>query len=220
VGASTVAAALHADEHGERAAAARPAGAGDAQDVIVCAGDQSSLRRAEGAPPATVLLVVLVDDDPPPTRARQRELGRRHGLVVVLPHVRAWAGLARVPADAAALLASPPDQLPPTLRAYARGLRLAVAALLQAPPARRTHAAAYPGSPGGLTPSAPPTSARPARAAMLTGPVAGWPTPVASTPAPVLDDDALEAEVLAAVRPRVRAVHRPVMGPIATAKAG
>lgn len=113
------------------------------------------------------------------------------------------------------------------------GLRPRAAASTAAPAARRV-------LPRNPAPPAPPTSACPT----------GAPSPATPTPttASVLDDDAIEAEVLAAIasaseppvadphgpkfaaaaraaacavgRARIRAVHRPVMGPIATAKAG
>jgi hypothetical protein len=132
-----------------------------------------------------VLLVVLLDNGPPPTGARQRRLEGRHGLVVVLPHVPTWAGVPGLPDEAATLFARPPRQLSPALRAYTQGLRLAVAALLR---------------------PAPPASARGAARATACASAAGrtdWCPPDAhpatATPPTPLDDDALEAEVLAAV---------------------
>jgi hypothetical protein len=220
-GAGTVTAALHASECRRPPLIARGAGSWPA-DIAVCAGDDASLGRADAVRGAAVLLIVLVDDPTPPTRARQQELARRHGSVVVLPHVREWAGLSDVPAEAEALFARPPGQLPPALCAYTRGLRLAVAALLRT---------------GVLTRPRPP--------ALIWSP----PTTLG------LDDDAIEAEVLAAAangaepsgaRARaaaqaaaaapapspstaaglthlhIRALHRPVMGPVRveSAKAG
>ncbi len=102
-----------------------------AADVAVCSGDDASLRRAEALRGAPVLVVVLVADGPPPSRARQRELGLRHGAVAVLPYVPHWAGLADAPDEAAVLLAQSPEHLPPVLRAYAGGLRLVVTALMR-----------------------------------------------------------------------------------------
>lgn len=355
-GASTVAAALHATEclrpplvtRGPRFA-----------DIAVCAGDDAALGSAEAVLGAAVLLVVPVDDTTPPTPARQQELARRHGCVVVLPHVPEWAGLSGVPDDAEALFARPPEQLPPALITYARGLRLAVAALLRsdvlsqprpstltwsppttwstppsgrprpvirrafaleradapigpllpAPPIpahdrpRATSTGPSPGhpsptrrppaeptrtdlspvgpppthrpptgppatdlslagpphadlSPTHLSPTGPPVTGRAPATAAPVGPTAARPAPVdlaltnpavGAAPAPVLDDDAIEAEVLAAAthgsdpaaarRPpaaatptpappaaplRIRARHRPVMGPVRAenAKAG
>jgi hypothetical protein len=226
-GAGTVTAALHASECRRPPLIARGAGSWPA-DIAVCAGDDASLGRADAVRGAAVLLIVLVDDPTPPTRARQQELARRHGSVVVLPHVREWAGLSGVPAEAEALFARPPEQLPPALCAYTRGLRLAVAALL------RTSVLTRPRPPALIW--SPPTT-------LPTKPVLG------------LDDDAIEAEVLAAAangtepsaararaatQPaaaapapspstaaalthlRIRALHRPVMGParVESAKAG
>jgi hypothetical protein len=222
-GAGTVAAALHATEWCRPPLVAH-APVSRSADIVVCAGDEASLGSADAVGGAAVLLVVLVDDTTPPTHARQQELARRHGSVVVLPHVPEWAGLSGVPDEADALFARPPEQLPPALSAYARGLRLAVAALLRADVLTRPH-------PSTLTWS---------HAVAL-------PAPAGTMAALVLDDDAIEAEVLAATahgtepsasptgqvaaalafgRPathlRVRALHRPVMGPVRveSAKAG
>jgi hypothetical protein len=220
-GADTVAAALHATECRRPPLVARGAGSWSA-DVAVCAGDEASLGRADAVRGAAVLLVVLVDDTTPPNHARQQELARRHGSVVVLPHVREWAGLSGIPDEADALFARQPEQLSPALCAYTRGLRLAVAALLRTgvltrpqPPAltwsppttgsppkspgpvRPRRAAA----PAGPPPSAPPTPAHDRPRAAPTGPSPTGPAVPAAAgamPVLVLDDDAIEAEVLAA----------------------
>jgi len=236
-GASTVAAALHAT------ALPTPVAWGPGSwsaDVAVCAGDEASLRRADALRGPAVLLVVLVEDTTPPL-ARQQELARLHPSVVVLPHVPEWAGLSGVPDEADALFARQPEQLPPALSAYTRGLRLAVAALL------RTDVLARP-QPPVLTWSAPTTGTAPTTAR----PRPAVPGSAGATPTLVPDDDAIEAEVLAAATPRtersttarptsqaadadrapacavalgrpathlrIRALHRPVVGD--SAKAG
>jgi len=243
-GASTVAAALHATALPTLVAC----GPGSwSADVAVCAGDEASLCRADALRGPAVLLVVLVADTTPPTPARRQELARRHPSVVVLPHVPEWTGLSGVPDEADALFARRPELLPPALRAYTRGLRLAVAALLRAdvlarpqPPAL-TWSAPSAGTPP--TTGTAPTTARPRPAV---------PGSAGATPTLVPDDDAIEAEVLAAATPRterstaarptsqandadraptgavalgrpathlrIRALHRPVVGD--SAKAG
>ena len=155
-GAGTVAAALHATE------CCRPplVGLGSCSaDIAVCAGDEAALGSADAVRGATVLLVVLVDDTTPPPHARQQELARRHGTVVVLPHVREWAGLSGVPDEAAALFTRQPGQLSPALCAYTRGLRLAVAALLRTGALTRPRPAALTWFPP--TTWSPATSRRP-----------------------------------------------------------
>ena len=133
VGASTVSRALHAHEGADRPTI------GDTftADIAVCAGDASSLRRAESLCGAAVLLIVLVDDRPPPSAARLRELRARHDAVTVLLHVPHWAGLCPTTTEAAALLAQRPAHLPPVLRDYADALRLAVSALIRTGTLRR-----------------------------------------------------------------------------------
>lgn len=228
VGAGTVAAALHADEAGPGSMAA---------DVAVCAGDDIALRRAESLCGAPVLLVVLVDAGPPPSRARLRELGRRHGAVAVLPHVPHWAALADVPDEAAAVLARHPEELPPVLRAYAGELRQAVRALLcggglgrASPPAMRW--AGPERAPGAAVAAVAPAD-RFARGRLVLGASLGDAGPggrarrrvpdlarpsadvtrgvserqAADRQAP--DDDTLEAAALAAVPPRA---PRPAAG--------
>jgi hypothetical protein len=108
--------------------------------------------------------------------------------------------LSGVPDEADALFARRPEQLPPALSAYTRGLRLAVAALL------RTDVLARP-QPPALSWSAPTTGTPPTTG---TAPTTARPRPAVpartgpagATPTLVPDDDAIEAEVLAAATPR------------------
>jgi hypothetical protein len=132
VGASTVAAALHAHEGADRPTT----GGSLAADIVVCSGDASSLRRAEALCGAPVLLIVLVDDRTP-AAARLRELGMWHEAVSVLPHVPHWAGLRHAPSEVGALLARRPTHLPLALRNYADALRLVVSALIRTGTLRR-----------------------------------------------------------------------------------
>jgi hypothetical protein len=133
VGASTVAAALHAHEGGDKPTI----GGGRTADIVVCSSDASSLQQAEALCGTPVLLIVLIDDRPPPCAARLGELGAWHGAVTVLPHVPHWAGLRHAPAEAGALLAQRTTHLPLVLCDYADALRLAVSALIRTGTLRR-----------------------------------------------------------------------------------
>jgi hypothetical protein len=188
-------------------------------DIVVCTGDDAALGGADAVRGAAVLLVVQVDDTTPPTPARQQELARRHGRVVVLPHLPEWAGLSGVPDEAEALFARPPEQLSPALSAYTRGLRIAVAALLRTgvltrprpstltwspPTTGSTPKCGYP-APTGLSPTGPSPYGRGPTTAAPMDPTTARPAPADPVPDPTralatlaLDDDAIEAEVLAA----------------------
>jgi hypothetical protein len=183
-GTSTLAAALHTIDAGLLV----PGAAGEA-DVLVCRSDEQSLRQAAGlacAPsgprPVLVLAGIAPGIPTPPVPAG------RFGAVVALPHVRRWfAGDAR--GEAAAVLAYPPERLPPDVRGYAAALHRIVSALV--------------GS-GQLQRSGPPLVSRPATADRWQGlrpigptvasPLRPWPvaSPAARPAEP--DDETLEAE--------------------------
>jgi hypothetical protein len=188
-GTSTLAAALHTIDGGLLAP-----GAAGAADVLVCRSDEQSLRQAtalacapSGPRPVLVLAGIAPGIPTPPVPAG------RFGAVVALPHVRRWlvspagtlAGDAR--GEAAAVLAYPPERLPPDVRGYAAALHRIVSALV--------------GS-GQLQRAVPPLVSRPVIAALWRG---RGPTGPAG-PHPALprdhraepDDEALEGEPVAA----------------------
>ncbi|HLU57292.1 MAG TPA: hypothetical protein VKZ81_17700 [Pseudonocardia sp.] len=122
-GTSTLAAALHAVDGGVL-------GPGDAAaaDVLVCGADEPSLRRAAALAPQTAgprPVLVLTGAARP---ARTVPAGR-FGAVLALPRLRRWVG-GDARAEAAAVLAYPPERLPPDVRAYAAALHRIVSALL------------------------------------------------------------------------------------------
>jgi hypothetical protein len=123
-GATTLARALHAHDGGPRDAAA---------DVIVCAGTEESLRRAEmlavGAE-RPLLAVVLTGSGPAPARPRLRLAGRRYATVVVVPHVARWASRSASPVDVATLLGIRPERLPREQRSAAAAIRALATALV------------------------------------------------------------------------------------------
>lgn len=182
-GTSTLAAALHAIDAGLLA----PGSAGEA-DVLVCRSDEQSLRRAatiacapSGPRPVLVLAGIARGIPVPSLPAGQ------FGAVAVLPHVRRWfAGDAR--AEAAAVLAYPPERLPADVRGYAAALHRIVSALV--------------GS-GQLQRAVPPLVSRPVTAGLWRGlPAAGTAVPRPASDADRLaepDDEALEGEPVPAV---------------------
>jgi hypothetical protein len=123
-GATTLARALHAHDGGQRDVAA---------DVIVCAGTEESMRRAEtlaiGAE-RPLLAVVLTGSGSGPGRPRLRLAGRRYATVVVVPHVARWAGRSASPDDVATLLGIKPERLPREQRAAAAAIRAVATALV------------------------------------------------------------------------------------------
>jgi hypothetical protein len=180
-GASTLAAALHTIDGGLLA----PGTASEA-DVLVCRSDEQSLRQAatlacapSGPRPVLVLAGIAPGISTPTVPAG------RFGAVVALPHVRRWfAGDAR--AEAAAVLAYPPERLPPDVRGYAAALHRIVSALV--------------GS-GQLQRAVPPVVSRPATAVLWrglpsAGPAVPRPTFGGDRPAEP-DDEALEREPVA-----------------------
>jgi hypothetical protein len=175
LGTSTLAAALHATDGGLLAAGT----AGEA-DAVLCRADEPSLRHAAllaCAPggPRPVLVPVGPGAAPPAPAVG-------FGAVVVLPHVRRWAGTPDVRGEAAAVLAFPPEQLPLEVRAYAAALHGVVRALTGSELLHRT---------------TPPLVSRPTTARLWRGlqplarPVAAVPTLLRARPEP--DDEALEA---------------------------
>jgi hypothetical protein len=176
-GTSTLAAALHTIDGG----LLTPGTACEA-DVLVCRSDEQSLRQAatlacapSGPRPMLVLAGIAPGISTPAVPAG------RFGAVVALPHVRRWcAGDAR--AEAAAVLAYPPERLPPDVRGYAAALHRIVSALV--------------GS-GQLQRAVPPLVSRPATATLWRGLHAPGPalppSPAHADPAEP-DDEALEAE--------------------------
>jgi hypothetical protein len=186
-GTSTLAAALHTIDGGLLA----PGTAGEV-DVLVCRSDELSLRQAatlacapSGPRPVLVLAGIAPGAPVPPPVGR-------FGAVVALPHVRRWRGSPDARAEAAAVLAYPPERLPPDLRGYAAALHRIVAALVGSgqlqrgvPPlvSRPTTTALWPG----LRPPVRTTGAGPVRHPPVA-PTAGRRTEP--------DDDTLEAEPL------------------------
>ena len=184
-GTSTLAAALHTIDGGLLA----PGTAGEA-DVLVCRSDEQSLRQAAvlacapSGPRPVLVLAGIAPGIPTPAAPPGR-----FGAVVALPHVRRWfAGDARE--EAAAVLAYPPERLPPDVRGYAAALHRIVSALV--------------GS-GQLQRGVPPLVSRPTAAAVWRG---LRPIDVPAPANPALpperraepDDDALEAEPAKAAR--------------------
>ncbi|TQM06220.1 hypothetical protein [Pseudonocardia kunmingensis] len=193
-GTSTLAAALHATDGG----LLRPGAAGEA-DVLLCPSDAASVGHAArlARAPAGPRPVLVLAQAPGPPAAPPRAI---HGFaaVLALPHLARWAGTDDR-ATAAAVLAFPPDALPPDVASYAAALRRVVDVLT--------------GS-GMLDRLAPPLVSRPAAAVLRIGlqplprPVAtAAPTTLAATTAPTTtapvprwvgprsepDDDTLEA---------------------------
>lgn len=181
-GTSTLAAALHSIDGGLLV----PGTAGEA-DVLVCRSDEQSMRQAATlacapAGPRPVLLLAGIapgiPTPPVPTGL--------FGAVVVLPHVRRWLG-GDARGEAAAVLAYPPERLPPDVRGYAAALHRIVSALV--------------GS-GQLQRAVPPLVSRPVTTALWrglppAGPAVPRPTLAPDRPAE-LDDEALEGEPVAA----------------------
>jgi hypothetical protein len=183
-GTSTLAAALHTIDGGLLA----PDTAGEA-DVLVCRSDEQSIRQAaalacapSGPRPVLVLAGIAPGIPTPPVPAG------RFGAVVALPHVRRWlasmAGDAR--GEAAAVLAYPPERLPPDVRGYAAALHRIVSALI--------------GS-GQLQRAVPPLVSRPVtttlwRGLRPAGPAGPHPGLARDRPAEP-DDEALEGEPVA-----------------------
>lgn len=123
IGATTLAAALHAHDGGQRDVAA---------DVVVCGGTEESLRRAEALGlGVTRPLLAVVAAGPEGMPGRLRHTGRRYASTTVLPHVGRWRGLAGPTEEIATLLGLRPELLTPALRAYADGLREIAAGLLR-----------------------------------------------------------------------------------------
>jgi hypothetical protein len=181
-GTSTLAAALHTIDGG----LLEPGTAG-AADVVVCRSDELSLREAATlacAPSGPRPVLVLAGIAPGiPTPAVPAGL---FGAVAALPHVRRWiAGDAR--SEAAAVLAYPPERLPPDVRGYAAALHRIVSALV--------------GS-GQLQRAVPPLVSRSVTTALWRGlPPAGpaVPRPAFTRDRPAEpDDEALEGEPVAA----------------------
>ena len=177
-GTSTLAAALHAVDGGLLA----PGSAGEA-DVLVCRSDEQSLRQVatlacapSGLRPVLVLAGIARGVPTPSVPAGQ------FGAVVVLPHVRRWFG-GDARAEAAAVLAYPPERLPSDVRGHAAALHRIVSALV--------------GS-GQLQRAVPPLVSRPVTATLWRGLPA--PGPLVPPPTPLRDDraepddEALEGE--------------------------
>jgi len=180
-GTSTLAAALHTIDGGLLA----PGTAGEA-DVLVCRSDEQSLRQAatlvyaaSGPRPVLVLAGIA------PGIATPTVPAGRFGAVVGLPNVRRWFA-ADARAEAAAVLAYPPERLPPDVRGYGAALHRIVSALV--------------GS-GQLQRAVPPLVSRPATVALWRGLrpaelAVPRPAPAADGPAEP-DDEALEGEPVA-----------------------
>lgn len=177
-GTSTLAAALHTIDGGLLA----PGTPGEA-DVLVCRSDEQSLRQAAtlacapaGHRPVLVLAGIAQGIPTPMVPAG------RFTAVVALPHVRRWFG-GDARAEAAAVLAYPPERLPPDVRGYAAALHRIVSALV--------------GS-GQLHRAVPPLVSRPVTTALWRGLrpaelAVPRPAPVRNGPAEP-DDEALESE--------------------------
>jgi hypothetical protein len=118
VGASTLAAALHAEDGGVLAQHA---------DIVVCRATPGSLRAAATvACPGQGPRPLLVVTGGPIAAALPGAIPTRFGSVVELPEVAGWTGRATPAAEAAAALTDPAGPLQP----YAEALRNVVAALL------------------------------------------------------------------------------------------
>jgi len=175
VGASTLAAALHARDAGIVV---------DGADVLVSGADAASLTtlgavvgRVVGTPGRRPLLAVVSDAAEPPVR-----LPGGLGPVTVLPHLP--APVAMPPARMAALLSWPAQRLSPELCAYAGAVRVLAATLVTG---------------GFLAEDAEPVRAAPVYPARRLwrglGPVERWDASGQPrvTPTGIPDDDALEA---------------------------
>jgi hypothetical protein len=180
-GTSTLAAALHATDGG----LLRPGTAGEV-DVLLCPADAPSLRHAAGlacAPSGPHPVLVLAEAPGAPAAPPRPAHG--FAAALTLPHLARWVGThADTRAAAGAVLAFPPEALPPDVAAYAAALHRVVDVLT--------------GS-GVLDRPSPPAVSRPAATVLRRGlqprPVAA-PTPLrtaGSRPRPEPDDDALEA---------------------------
>jgi hypothetical protein len=118
VGASTLAAALHAEDGGLLAQHA---------DIVVCRATPESLRAvAAVACPGTGPRPVLVVTGGPVAGALPGAVPTRFGSVVEVPLVERWAGSRTSAVEAAEALTGPPG----ALRPYVEALRSVVAALL------------------------------------------------------------------------------------------
>ena len=185
-GASTLAAALHADDGG----LLEPGTAGEA-DILLC--QEPAVRQAAAlacAPtgPRPVLALVtapgVAAGTPPPV------LARRFAAVVELPHIGHWAATADVRREAATVLALPVLDLPPPVRRYAAALHRLVAALTESGLLERTSAplVSRPSTGTlwrGLRPVQLPGLAAPIRPVPVPVPLGVWSEP---------DDEAIEAE--------------------------
>jgi hypothetical protein len=183
-GTSTLAAALHTIDGGLLA----PGTAGEA-DVLICRSDEQSLRQAaalacapSGPRPVLVLAGIAPGIPAPLVPAG------RFGAVVALPHVRRWL-VADSRGEAAAVLAYPPERLPPDVRGYAAALHRIVSALVGSGQLQRSvpPLVSRPTTTGmwrGLPPAGP-TVARPVRPRPAVSPAARRAEP---------DDETLEAE--------------------------
>jgi hypothetical protein len=125
VGASAVAAALHAVDVGHEAASA---------DILVCLGIGPSLTAAEQlwpAPPGAQPILAVVHPGAGPVASLERlaALRDRYAEVVLLPYVPRWR-ISGTGDEATHLLAHAPEELPSDLREYAGALHVLVAALL------------------------------------------------------------------------------------------
>lgn len=155
VGASTLAAALHAVDGGRAVAGSRP-------DVLVCRAD--SLHLAGGRP-APVLVVVA--DRPP--RLDRTDAGT---AVVVVPDVAAWHGLGAP--EVAGLLALAPAHRPTGLGPYIAALLDVAAALVRSGVLERPAPASDP------APLVLPAPARPPVAPLPVVPLPVVPRPLVS----------------------------------------
>ncbi len=184
-GTSTIAAALHTIDGGMLA----PGTAGEA-DVLVCRCDEQSLRQvaalacAPSGPRPVLVLTGITPGIPTPAMP-----AGRFGAVVALPHVRRWSAGDAL-GEAAAVLAYPPERLPPDVRGYAAALHRIVSALV--------------GS-GQLQRAVAPLVFRPLAASLWRGlrpttPARPHPTVRGHHPAEP-DDEVLEGEPVAAGRP-------------------
>jgi hypothetical protein len=185
-GASTLAAALHADDGGLLA----PGTAGEA-DILLCRADERSVREAAAlaCAPAGPPPVLALATGPEAAGGMPPLPARRFAAVVALPHVEHWAAT-DVRGEARAVLAVPATDLPIPVRRYATALCRLVAALTGSALLDRT---------------SPPLVSRPTSSPLrhglrpvgLPGPAAQArtvPLPVPLELRPEPDDEALEAE--------------------------
>jgi hypothetical protein len=181
-GTTTLAAALHTVDGGLLAP-----GMPGAADVLVCRSDEQSLRQAAtlACAPAGPRPVLVLAGIAPGIAVPAVPAGR-FAAVVALPHVRRWLG-GDARAEAEAVLAYPPERLPPDVRGYAAALHRIVSALV--------------GS-GQLQRAVPPLVSRPVTAVLWRGLQPPEPAVRRHSPAPVgpgePDDEALECEPVAA----------------------